>query len=64
MNDFRTIEPGSWVEIPEGYQILIRDIDDIAHEAAQAIVRDLRDRSGIGIVPRAYIEARYLGDEA
>ncbi|MDX1216295.1 hypothetical protein GOL99_12195 [Sinorhizobium medicae] len=48
MDDFTNIRPGSWVEIPEGYEIMIRDIDDIVREAAQYIVRDLRDRSGIG----------------
>lgn len=48
MDDFTNIEPGSLIELPEGYEILIRDNDDIAREAAEAIVSDLRDRSGIG----------------
>ncbi|MFT4163395.1 hypothetical protein [Shinella sp.] len=42
------LEPGSLIELPEGYEIMIRSIDDIAREAAEAIVSDLRGRSGIG----------------
>jgi hypothetical protein len=48
MCEFRNIKSGSWVELPEGYEITIRDINDIALEAAEAIVSDLRGRSGMG----------------